>query len=368
MHRPRLPLPSLAACAAARAAALALAAVGALALGAVARAEAPVIYKWVDENGVAHYTTDRGRIPSAIRDRVIQGGDAARGADWLRRDAGPAGVAPAPLPPGAGIATTPVEREAQGVEHPEDSDGVHAVEAQPDWSQAPGGEATWAPGDLGEEGRAPTAATPPVPPPAETPPVQAAPATETRAAAHAPVPPPPPPPLEADGAPIADAPAVVEEPAVAHEPVAVDEPVAVEAIAVEEPVAVSATPPAPEPAPVPAPVAVDEPPIAAIEDAAPVAEPSAPAAVAAPAPRDLAPDEQEELAALDAQIADVEAKIASEEEAMMVLIGDDANAAQGALVDDPQFRDIAQRLPKLQADLQRLRERRAQIQPVVPTP
>jgi hypothetical protein len=31
---------------------------------------APTIYKWIDENGVAHYTTDRKRIPREIRDQV----------------------------------------------------------------------------------------------------------------------------------------------------------------------------------------------------------------------------------------------------------------------------------------------------------
>lgn len=356
MHRSRPPLSLL----------LVLAAVGALALGTAAspaRAETPVIYKWVDENGVAHYTTDRGRIPSAIRDRVTQGGGAASG-DWLRRDAGPASATPAPgaasaaVPAAPTAPTAPGVREPAGVEPPEASDGVHAVEAEPDWSQAPGGEAEWAPGDLGEGGEAPAPARQAAPgrpsaptkqaapaPPVETAPVRATaapaasapapdaeapapdPSSATAARAPAPPPPPPPPPLEADGEPIAAraAPAAVEEPAPA----------------------------------LAAPAAAVEP---------PAVEPSAPAAVASPAPRDLAPDEQEQLAALDAQIEEVEAKIASDEEALMALISDDGGTPQGALVDDPHFRDIAQRLPKLQADLERLRERRAQIQPVVPSP
>jgi len=33
-------------------------------------APAPTIYKWIDENGVAHYTTDRDRIPGELRNRV----------------------------------------------------------------------------------------------------------------------------------------------------------------------------------------------------------------------------------------------------------------------------------------------------------
>jgi hypothetical protein len=52
-----------------------------LALGILAAAPAPVpawaadetpaprIYRWVDENGVAHYTTDEDRIPSSLRRR-----------------------------------------------------------------------------------------------------------------------------------------------------------------------------------------------------------------------------------------------------------------------------------------------------------
>jgi len=114
--------------------------------------------------------------------------------------------------------------------------------------------------------------------------------------------------------------------------------------------------------------AVAEEPTPEAAPAEPVVEPSAPAAVASPAPRDLAPDEQAELAALDAQIAEVEQKIASDEEALMVLISENEASQQDALVDDPHFRDIAQRLPRLQADLERLRERRAQIQPAVSHP
>jgi len=34
------------------------------------QAPAPTIYKWIDENGVAHYTTDRGQIPREVRNRV----------------------------------------------------------------------------------------------------------------------------------------------------------------------------------------------------------------------------------------------------------------------------------------------------------
>lgn len=327
-----------------------LVAVGTPTLAPPALAEAPVIYKWVDENGVAHYTTDRERIPASIRDRVTQAGDAKRGADWLQSDAGPPGAAPPAALPGVPSAATPREREAEGVELPEESDGVHAVETRPDWSEAPGGEATWAPDDIGDAGApAPGAPGQRAPqPPVEAAPVAgtattaagplSAPEPATDGAALTPPPPPPPPPLEADGAPVAVAPPEPEEePAVAGEaPAAESSPAAP---ATEAAMAVGRAP-----------------------------EPSAPAAVAAPAPRDLAPDEEEELAKLDAQISEVEAKIARDEEALMGLISSDEAARHDALVDDPKFRDIAQRLPQLQADLERLRERRAQIQPAVSRP
>jgi len=34
------------------------------------QAPTPTIYKWIDENGVAHYTTDLDRIPGELRNRV----------------------------------------------------------------------------------------------------------------------------------------------------------------------------------------------------------------------------------------------------------------------------------------------------------
>lgn len=54
-------------------------------------APAPKIYKWVDENGIAHYTIDRQRIPPSLRSRVDRlGSDAAlapgTGAAGIPRD------------------------------------------------------------------------------------------------------------------------------------------------------------------------------------------------------------------------------------------------------------------------------------------
>lgn len=54
-----------------RSARLAPCALALVLLAAVAGAEEkPRIYKWVDANGIAHYTTDRDRIPKALRDRI----------------------------------------------------------------------------------------------------------------------------------------------------------------------------------------------------------------------------------------------------------------------------------------------------------
>jgi hypothetical protein len=60
----------------------------ALAVASAAAEESarPRIYKWVDENGIAHYTTDRGRIPSNLRGR-IRDADSARGAPAPAGDA-----------------------------------------------------------------------------------------------------------------------------------------------------------------------------------------------------------------------------------------------------------------------------------------
>lgn len=299
----------------------------------VAHAEAPVIYKWVDEHGVAHYTTDRGRIPAAIRDRVVQGDDAARHGDWLQRDAGEID----PSAPATATTTPSTRQRAEDVEVPEDSDGVHAVASEPDWSQAPGGETEWAPEQLGEDDEvaprpvvesAPPPALEPVTAPLAEPAMEPPPATEPRTAATPRVvPPPPPPPLEADGAPVAaPARAVPDD---ATDPGATRR-------------------------------------VESFDGGSelPFDEPSAPATVAAPAPA-LEPDERAKLEELDREIAGIEGEIARDEETLMVILSETESVEQNTLVDDPRFRDVAQRLPRLQADLERLRERRARIQPRV---
>jgi len=220
-------------------------------LASRAVAETPTIYKWVDENGIAHYTTDKSRIPSSIATRV---------------ERAPSVSAPAPAP----AATTT---------HPDDEmrDAVRVKPQTPVAAPAPAPAATS------------TAATPaPEPPPISAPP------------------------------PVASAPAPAPPPAPARPaaPVATGEPA--------DPDAVSAPPPAP----------------------------------VAP----LAPKQTAELAKLDGQIRSLEAEISTHEEKLAALISN-TNEGQKPLVDDPQFREISQRLPKLQAELQSLREQRNKIQP-----
>jgi chaperonin cofactor prefoldin len=58
----------------------------------------PTIYKWVDENGIAHYTTDRKRVPKNLRNKI-------RDVDEMRAEqTGPPPPPPAPTPPATGVA------------------------------------------------------------------------------------------------------------------------------------------------------------------------------------------------------------------------------------------------------------------------
>ena len=75
---------------------------------AVARTEekaetaVPTIYKWVDANGVAHYTTELSRVPRSVRDsvRALGSGSPPASEGFATRDTGAGEAAPAvaPLP------------------------------------------------------------------------------------------------------------------------------------------------------------------------------------------------------------------------------------------------------------------------------
>ncbi|MCU0668159.1 MAG: DUF4124 domain-containing protein [Myxococcota bacterium] len=235
-----------------------------LVFGTSARAEEeaaaePTIYKWVDENGVAHYTTDRDRIPSEVGTRVE------------RAPSRPAVAAP----------------------HREDL-MRDAVKTQP-----------------------PATVVAPAPAPAPAP-VAAAPLQE------------------------APAPVAVDEVLEVESTEPLEEVEAVESVVEQE---------------IPAPLATDAEP-----EIDPVSAPP-PAPVAA-----LEPQQAAELSKLDAQIDAVESQIAVREEKLAALISTSDERRTTALVDDPSFREISQQLPKLQAELQTLRDRRNKIQPTAPTP
>lgn len=249
----------------------------ALLAGSIAIAETPTIYKWVDQNGVAHYTTDKGRIPSEVRTRVER-------------------VAPATTPP---VAAAP---------HPEDEmrDAVRVKK----------------PGSI--------SAPPADPFPVTTPEAEPAlPTASIPAPAPAPATEPAPEPAQA----------VEAAPATPAEKVVIEEEVVEETVVQEAP----------------APLAEDVP-----EPIDPVSSP--PPAPVAP----LEPTQSAEVAKLDTQIEALENQIASREEKLAALISTSDQQRATPLVDDPSFREISQRLPKLQAELQTLRERRNKILP--PTP
>jgi hypothetical protein len=250
--------------------------IGFCVLAADAPADSPTIYKWVDENGIAHYTTDRERIPRVIRDRVesvaakptstAPGVAAQPNREDLMRDAVRSTSTP-------GAAVTPVAMSAPSAPAP----NVEAIAAP---SAAPTPTPAAMPSDREANAEADTDAEP-----------AAATEDETREIAA-------PAPIESD-------------------------------LRDESP-AVSAPPPA--------------------------------------APVELAPDQQVAVTELDQQIEVVKAEIAQREETLAALISTSDEQRTTPLVDDPAFREISQRLPKLQADLQTLRERRNKIQPTAPTP
>jgi hypothetical protein len=70
----------------------------------------PTIYRWVDENGIAHYTTDLERVPEELRDQPLRRETVSPQAPaaidgWVRRERipdPPAADAPSATGPSAG--------------------------------------------------------------------------------------------------------------------------------------------------------------------------------------------------------------------------------------------------------------------------
>jgi len=142
---------------------LTLAAVCGIAFGAQAAvaedapAAAPTIYKWVDTNGIAHYTTELGRVPRSVRGSVrALGGGGTPGDGFAARDASP----DAPLDPAAPSAAPGTAPGPEQTDWDQGSAGAAAAAATPAAGNA--GDpfaATDRPAELpGEEG--PAAAPP----------------------------------------------------------------------------------------------------------------------------------------------------------------------------------------------------------------
>lgn len=141
--------------------ALVLAVGGGLALGAAARGEdaaepaaAPTIYKWVDTNGIAHYTTELGRVPRSVRGSVRALGSAGPGEGLAARDAAPGPAADGPAVAPAGPKPEWDQGSATGA--------AGTAAATPAPAPAPSGRDRWAESDRppelpGEEGAAPAA-------------------------------------------------------------------------------------------------------------------------------------------------------------------------------------------------------------------
>jgi hypothetical protein len=135
---------------------LALAVLGSTAPGAAEEESArPRIFKWVDENGIAHYTTDRDRIPSNLRGRVRSAEDARREAQSERAaqtdapaEALPA--APAPADPATGTGA-PVNDTGFGAAAP--AAPAAAAPAAPDTTRGSGGTRSeaWSTRDAGPD-------------------------------------------------------------------------------------------------------------------------------------------------------------------------------------------------------------------------
>jgi hypothetical protein len=86
-------------------------ALGLLALGAAALAEEsgtpPHIYRWIDENGVAHYTTSLERVPEELRGQPLRREEATAAApvsvdSWVQRERVPEPPQPDASAPAAG--------------------------------------------------------------------------------------------------------------------------------------------------------------------------------------------------------------------------------------------------------------------------
>jgi hypothetical protein len=265
---------------------------------AIAAAEAPVVYRWVDDQGVAHYTADLDRVPSSVRGRVNEVRSPSADAPDVRSErfavenAAPASAAEAPGAVPAAAATAPTSAPAP-VAQPATATAPASVPA-PVVASAP------APSAPSEAASAPAAPAEPVPATGETPTA---------------------PPLTA---------AVPQGPR--------DATVFEESAVSSTDATLAAVPP---PAPVP--------------DVSTAPAPAAGEQVASVTGTDAA--------TLDARIAAIEQEIARDEASLQTLLSEPTPEGGAQLADRPEFREIAIRLPKLQADLRALQDQRTPTAP-----
>ena len=192
----------------------------------------------------------------------------------------------------------------------------------------------------------------PAPPPVMMPAASAPPAPLATPAAVA-TPAPVTPPAPAPGPVATPAPAPIATPAPVALPTPAPTPAPIAAPdAIPTPAETSAPAPIAAPAPTPAPASAPPPARAPIPVPAAAATPSpapAPTAAAGPAPTAGDADREQQLAAA----------IAADQEALKTLISAPTAEGEPPIADSAQLREIARRLPELQAELSALRERRA---------
>ncbi len=252
----------------------------------VARAERPVVFRWIDESGIAHYTTQRDRIPSEFEDSVQQIGQPGAPSP----SAVPAtSVGGAPLPETPPVPNAPVAPTSPAVSSAPPTPAAPAVAPAP--VAKPSGPRVMPEGEFEE---APLGSKDTAAPPAPAP----APAPSARSA------PPESPPSEDVAAP---PPGFLRESAPETK----------------------ASPP-------------------------PAESQAAPAAAVTNTP--LTPAEASDL---DTRIASLEDQVNRDQAAIQNILSQPREADGPRVAERPDFREIAQRLPALQADLKVLREQRA---------
>jgi len=162
--------------------------------------------------------------------------------------------------------------------------------------------------------------------------------------------------LTAPSAVVSPAPGPAPVPSAEAAPVAIPTPVAAP-VPPPTPAPAPAPTAAPTPVPVPAPTAASTPAPVPIPVPTAAATPApAPAAPQASAPTPTPPDAATGDSAREQQLA---AAIAADEEALKTMISAPSGGGEPPIADSAQLREIARRLPELQAELSALRERRA---------